>query len=748
MKARLSIFRHRQMLVIALVTALTAALVPAFPVAAVAAEPGSYRDTFDGDADGTFPSRWSVVNGVGDVSVRTVEDGRKTLHATLTPGERAMLSFEDVLADEALTADASGLDVRAAVRMTVADHPHAVSIGWGWEEGPRETRALGMNINEGAQDYRTFKHVADVGAFLGESQQFPRSAAGEWIWARLRLAPDSDVAEYRVWFEGEPEPTTWLTASGMQSPVNDRVGLWFFADGDQFVDTDIAEFSVVPYGAEHSVPIVPPVTTITGGPSGTVETTSAEFSFEADVAGATFECRLDGGAWGACTSPAEYTGLDEGTYTFEVRAIADGLTGDAASRTWTVEFPTPAVPPVTTITGGPSGTVETTSAEFSFEADVAGATFECRLDGGAWGACTSPAGYTGLDEGTYTFEVRAIADGLTGDAASRTWTVEFPTPAVPPVTTITGGPSGTVETTSAEFSFEADVAGATFECRLDGGAWGACTSPAEYTGLDEGTYTFEVRAIADGLTGDAASRTWTVEFAVPPIGPTPDAVVPSGAVRFVADWNGDGIATPGWFYRSQWTILEQPGGPIVRFNYGRSTDTPVVGDWNGSGRQTVGVRRGNQWFLRNSNSSGPGQVAFAYGRSTDTPVVGDWNGSGRQTVGVRRGNQWFLRNSNSSGPGQVAFAYGRSTDTPVVGDWNGSGRQTVGVRRGNQWFLRNSNSSGPGQVAFAYGRSTDTPVVGDWNASGQQTAGVVRGSAWLLRNSNSTGEHDLDYTFR
>jgi hypothetical protein len=483
MKARLSIFRHRQMLVIALVTALTAALVPAFPVAAVAAEPGSYRDTFDGDADGTFPSRWSVVNGVGDVSVRTVEDGRKTLHATLTPGERAMLSFEDVLADEALTADASGLDVRAAVRMTVADHPHAVSIGWGWEEGPRETRALGMNINEGAQDYRTFKHVADVGAFLGESQQFPRSAAGEWIWARLRLAPDSDVAEYRVWFEGEPEPTTWLTASGMQSPVNDRVGLWFFADGDQFVDTDIAEFSVVPYGAEHSVPIVPPVTTITGGPSGTVETTSAEFSFEADVAGATFECRLDGGAWGACTSPAEYTGLDEGTYTFEVRAIADGL------------------------------------------------------------------------------------------------------------------------------------------------------------------------------TGDAASRTWTVEFVVPPIGPTPDAVVPSGAVRFVADWNGDGIATPGWFYRSQWTILEQPGGPIVRFNYGRSTDTPVVGDWNGSGRQTVGVRRGNQWFLRNSNSSGPGQVAFAYGRSTDTPVVGDWNASGQQTAGVVRGSAWLLRNSNSTGEHDLDYTF-------------------------------------------------------------------------------------------
>jgi hypothetical protein len=454
-----------------------------------------------------------------------------------------------------------------------------------------------------------------------------------------------------------------------------------------------------------------------------------------------------------------YTGFDLGLYSY------DGVHPNHAGDEWIAErfatvlhskfgigdpwggAPEP-IAPVTTITDGPSGTVDSADATFAFVADVGGASFECRLDAAAWASCMSPYEITGLGDGVYTFEVRATAAGLTGDPALRTWTVELPVPAVPPVTTITDGPSGTVDSADATFAFVADVGGASFECRLDAAAWASCMSPYEITGLGDGVYTFEVRATAAGLTGDPALRTWTVELPVPPVGPTPDARVPSGAVRLVADWNGDGIATPGWFYRSQWTILEQPGGPILTFNYGRATDIPVVGDWNGSGRQTVGVRRGNQWFLRNSNSSGPAQVAFVYGRATDIPVVGDWNASGRQTVGVRRGNQWFLRNSNSSGPGQVAFVYGRATDIPVVGDWNASGRQTVGVRRGNQWFLRNSNSSGPGQVAFAYGRATDIPVVGDWNASGQQTAGIVRGSAWLLRNANSTGVHDVDYIFR
>ena len=87
----------------------------------------------------------------------------------------------------------------------------------------------------------------------------------------------------------------------------------------------------------------------------------------------------------------------------------------------------------------------------------------------------------------------------------------------PPETSITSGPSGTVTDTSATFTFDASQAGSTFECKLDGGAFGPCTSPRTYTSLSEGTHSFEVRATnAGGFTdGTPASRTWTINLTAP-----------------------------------------------------------------------------------------------------------------------------------------------------------------------------------------------------------------------------------------
>lgn len=90
--------------------------------------------------------------------------------------------------------------------------------------------------------------------------------------------------------------------------------------------------------------------------------------------------------------------------------------------------PPDTTPPETTITSGPSGSLTSTSASFDFESSEDPSSFECRLDGGAWSACTSPQGYTGLTPRAYTFEVRATdAAGNTDPTpASRTWTVVSP----------------------------------------------------------------------------------------------------------------------------------------------------------------------------------------------------------------------------------------------------------------------------------------------------------------------------------
>src|SRR4029079_16393340 len=80
-----------------------------------------------------------------------------------------------------------------------------------------------------------------------------------------------------------------------------------------------------------------------------------------------------------------------------------------------------------------------------------------------------------------------------------------------PEATITAGPTGNVPTTENAFSFSADVAGATFECRVDDAAFAACTSPHTVTSA-LGAHTFAVRAIALDGTADRtpATRSFTV----------------------------------------------------------------------------------------------------------------------------------------------------------------------------------------------------------------------------------------------
>ena len=130
-----------------------------------------------------------------------------------------------------------------------------------------------------------------------------------------------------------------------------------------------------------------------------------------------------------------------------------------------------------------------------------------------WG-CRSPeaaaAVEEGLAEGAHAFEARAVDAAGNTDASPAVW--PWVVDVTAPETTIESGPTDPTAETDAVFTFSADEASATFECRLDGGAWAACASPETVTGLAPGAHVFEVRAVDPAGTADAspAAHAWTV----------------------------------------------------------------------------------------------------------------------------------------------------------------------------------------------------------------------------------------------
>ncbi len=204
----------------------------------------------------------------------------------------------------------------------------------------------------------------------------------------------------------------------------------------------------------------------------------------------------------------------------------------------TVE-PTPPLdttPPNTSITSSPPATTTSTSASFSFSSTEAG-TFQCKLDAGAFGSCTSPKPYSGLSVGSHTFSVRATdAAGNTDPTpATKAWTVESsPTPpdTTPPNTTLMSKPGDPTAATSASFTFKSSETSSSFECELDGAPFAACGSSQSYSGLAVGDHSFEVRATdgAGNVDPTPASWGWTVEAAAPPPPPPPPGCV-AGATQ-------------------------------------------------------------------------------------------------------------------------------------------------------------------------------------------------------------------------
>ena len=265
-------------------------------------------------------------------------------------------------------------------------------------------------------------------------------------------------------------------------------------------------------------------------PPASTNQTSATFGYhDTLVPGATFECKVDSGAFvNPCPSPHAVPGLAEGAHTFTVQETATTGAPPSNTYTWTVDL----TPPTTQITGQPPALTNSTTATFTFTSPDPTATFRCSLNGAPAQSCTSPVVYSGLADATRSLLIQAVdpAGNVDPTAQPIVWTVD----STPPDTTI-ANPGNVVAKDVVVFSFTSTEAGSTFQCALGNAPFAACTSPDAVDVPGSGAQVFKVRAIdgAGNVDPTPAVYRWTSDL-TPPKRPKvtifPDPVASAGRV--------------------------------------------------------------------------------------------------------------------------------------------------------------------------------------------------------------------------
>ena len=244
----------------------------------------------------------------------------------------------------------------------------------------------------------------------------------------------------------------------------------------------------------------------------------------------------------------------DGTYTVRVYATdaAGNVQTTAGSSTFTIDKTAPVVSSVTLLNTSPNntGSVQYT---VTFTKPVSGVTTSIfgltpgtgnTLSGtsvsnvAGSGTTWTVTVNTGTGDGTLRLDqtssggvVDGVGNPLAGTfTAGGVYTIDRTGPNAP---SISGHPANPTNSTSATFTFgstdptaggvSSGVAG--YQCKLDSGSFGPCSSGVSYSGLLEGSHTFTVYAI-DFATNTSSNSTYTWSI---------DTTAPSSAITFPVD---------------------------------------------------------------------------------------------------------------------------------------------------------------------------------------------------------------------
>ncbi|CAM3661162.1 Ig-like domain-containing protein [Nocardioides zeicaulis] len=279
--------------------------------------------------------------------------------------------------------------------------------------------------------------------------------------------------------------------------------------------------------------VTPPDTSITTGPVARSASSSPAFTYStSSTEHRRFECRvtLQGQQpAGFATCPdagTSFSGLADGTWTFEVRAVDAFYSTDAspASQVFTVDTTGPS----TSLLTVPAVLGNDASPSFTWDSpDADAASSECHLDRpdsgepSPWWDCADADDLGPLGDGDWTFSVRTTDDlGNTGDVTSYDFAIDTVSTGAAIVT----GPArlGNDPRPTFTYAFDPSDDVASVECRVHGtgrAVWTPCDATSfESDELVDGDWTFEVRATDHaGNVGDSAAWDFTVDTVAPAV---------------------------------------------------------------------------------------------------------------------------------------------------------------------------------------------------------------------------------------
>jgi hypothetical protein len=510
----------------------------------------------------------------------------------------------------------------------------------------------------------------------------------------------------------------------------------------------------------------PPDTSITSGPSGTITTNSATFTFTgsdnitptANLVYATYLQGYDSG-WSSFSSSTtkSYSSLPNGPYTFQVKAKDEAGNEDPspATRSFTVSVDT--IPPDTSITSGPSGTITTNSATFTFTgsdnitptANLVYATYLQGYDSG-WSSFSSSTtkSYSNLPNDSYTFQVKAKDQAGNEDPtpATRAFTVAVPD-TTPPDTSITSGPSGTITTNSATFTFTgsdnitptANLVYATYLQGYDSG-WSSFSSSTtkSYNNLPNGSYTFQVKA--KDQTGNEDPTPPTRSFTV--------------AYSNRCDFNGDGKTDILWRNKSTgqnvvWLMNGTTYSSYAELLQVADTNWQIVGtgDFNGDGKTDILWRNKSTgqnvvWYMNGATYSSYAEIMQVTDTNWQIVGTGDFNSDGKVDILWRNKSTgqnvvWYMNGATYSSYAEIMQVTDTNWQIVGTGDFNGDGKTDILWRNKSTgqnvvWFMNGVTYSSYAEIMQVTDTNWQIVGTGDFNSDGKVD---------ILWRNKSTGQN-------